>query len=153
MKILLALILMILVGCKSVNGTNPGNNVDSTGNPDYRPGGRFYVASGTFYGTWSITEDSTTFPCTAILSETDSLLIGTVKNDSTNELLTLTGQHYYLPDLKDAYHSYTTKIVSNIGEINVMYDGLYFTPSTDSVIFSLFRNSDDKQLVVICKRN
>jgi hypothetical protein len=151
MKIILALILMILAGCKSVNSSNPGNNIDSTGNPDYRPSGRFYVAPGTFYGTWAITDDSTIFPCTAILSETDSLLKGTIKNDSTNELLNLTGQHYYLPDIKGAYHSYRPKTVSSTGEID---DGgtFYFTQSTDSIIYVLFRK-DDKQLVVICKRN
>jgi hypothetical protein len=87
MKRFFALTFLLLAGCS----TDP-----------YAPGGEYYVAPGTFTGTWVITAFTPnvpsgmvadTNPCTALITESDANLKGTIINDSTKEDLQLSGIH------------------------------------------------------------
>src|SRR5579863_1723768 len=90
MKYFFALSSLLIVGCSS--STAPIS--------PYAPGGAYYLAPGTFEGSWTPSINgffTDTDFCTAVITEADSLIAGTITNDSTKEILTLTGHHVVLP--------------------------------------------------------
>jgi hypothetical protein len=87
MKYFFALAFLLLAGC----------SVDP-----YAPGGEYYIAPGTFKGLWVITAFTPNVPsgmisdtntCTALITECDANLKGTIINDSTKEELQFSGFH------------------------------------------------------------
>jgi hypothetical protein len=89
----------------------------------FEPGGEYYVAPGTFTGTWVITsfdstvEISDTNSCTAVITECDENLVGTITNESTKEVLTLTGVHStFSTDGVTPLHSSVVTDKSSIGD-------------------------------------
>jgi hypothetical protein len=94
MKYFFVVTLLFIIGCSHTTGTN------TTQNLPFSPGGQYYVAPGRFVGTLSIDNfpqngpnviDSTT--CILVVTEADSLLFGTITNNSTNEIDTIKGFH------------------------------------------------------------
>jgi hypothetical protein len=106
----------------------------------YGAGGEYYVAPGTFTGRWVITRfDSSgaigdTNLCTAVITEGDENLAGTITNDSTKEVLTLTGIHstFSTADGVKALHSYVVTEKSSIGDSDVNTT-FFFSPSGDTL--------------------
>jgi|GEM_PF-3071562 len=82
MKSLFGLFLLLILGCSSSAG--PASSELSCPPP---PGWIENVAPGTFAGTWILGND--TFPCTCKIADADTFFTGTVRNDSTQEILNL----------------------------------------------------------------
>jgi hypothetical protein len=107
MKYFFALTFLLLAGCS----TDP-----------YAPGGEYYVAPGKFTGTWVITSfDSTvmiadTNSCTAVITECDDNLEGTITNDSTKEVLSLRGTHSSSPNGGSPPHVYIVTDRSSLSD-------------------------------------
>jgi hypothetical protein len=94
MKYFFALSFLLIAGCSHPTGTIASQI------PPYSPGGEYYVAPGSFPGTWINTTvmDSgiiiaDTNLCTIVIKESDSLLAGTLTNNSTKEIINLMGVH------------------------------------------------------------
>jgi hypothetical protein len=115
MKYFFALSVLLATGCSS--STAPIS--------PYSPGGAYYMAPGTFDGSWSLVVNGFTTDsnfCTAVITESDSLIAGTITNDSTKEVLTLTGHHWVPFQIADCpngcndLHGYIIGYVSNRGD-------------------------------------
>ncbi len=132
----------VLAGC------SPTSNTDSP----YAPGGEFYVTPGTFVGTWTI--KSVTTPCTAIISKTDSVLLGSITNDSTKEVLTIIGRHSYLPDVQ-AKHIYSIRDSSSSIRDTDYVDIFNFSDDGNALNFLAYRDTSYKKnisLSIVCRR-
>jgi hypothetical protein len=115
-----------------------------------------YVIPGTFIGIWTI--KNVTTPCVAIISKSDSLLLGIIKNDSTNEVLTL--RKGYLVSIDppvgqiDPYFYFGLHDSSSFyGDTNLVLsgmDGFNFADNGNSLYFSAQRGRDT--LTIVCKR-
>jgi|SRR5579884_4544858 len=112
MKYFVALSIFLIVGCSS--STAPV--------PPYSPGGEFYMATGTFVGTWIPTINGNfvdTNLCTVVITKADSVVRGTITNNSTEEVIQVTGYHDDLGlniDGTSPKHLYWTQYVSSIGD-------------------------------------
>ncbi len=99
--------LAMILGCHPTNDAVPVS---------------YWVKPGTFIGTWTIKNVST--PCTAIISKADSILIGNITNDSTKEILNLTGFHVNGID-DNPLHEYSvfdrSSFVGDTDNVNVFY--------------------------------
>ncbi len=76
MKICFAILFTLLVGCSSPNNSCPPPS-----------GWVATVAPGAFVGTWTLGNSAT--PCTCKIINADTFLTGSVRNDSTREVLSL----------------------------------------------------------------
>ncbi len=134
MKYFFALSFLFIAGCST--STTP------TASP-YSSGGEFYVAPGTFTGTWLIFIDSNVFridtdSCKAVITEADSLLLGTITNDSNKEVLSLSGVHLWPTD-DAAPHDYEVQTISSLGDTDA---GLVkFSLVADSFWYSPYQSS------------
>ena len=92
MKYIVGLMACVFIGCAQ----------PTTAPAPYSPEGEYYVAPGTFKGTWTdydMKPDGTwliedTDLCTAVVKEADSILIMSVTNNTTAEVRTLQGVHF-----------------------------------------------------------
>jgi hypothetical protein len=81
-------ILLVVAGCSS------------QGNDPFSPGGKSYVAPGTFTGRWITKtfsangEETDTTSCTVVITKCDATIDGTFSNDSSKEVLTFHGGHF-----------------------------------------------------------
>jgi hypothetical protein len=124
MKYFFALSFLLIVGCSS--STAPIS--------PYAPGGAYYLAPGTFEGSWTPWINgffTDTDFCTAVITEADSLITGTITNDSTKEILTLTGHHVVLPQIamyttNGPPDAYLIQCKSNFGDVVIDSNYLYF---------------------------
>ena len=142
MKYSLLLSLVLLVGCSTL--TSPI--------PPYSPGGEYYVAPGTFIGTWSSSNYSLTGPdlslvaqCTAVISEADSLFSGTITNDSTKEVLILRGYNDVSPKVSFPPANLNPHFEYYVHEINGIGDTtgatVLFSFDRNAMVFSVGRNT------------
>jgi hypothetical protein len=122
MKYFFAFTFLLLAGCRT--STEPAN--------PYAPGGEYYVAPGTFTGTWLIgyyinsPNVAYTYQSTIIITECDSNLVGTITNDSTKEVLSLRGVHTTFSQSYTApLHNYW--ITSDRGSFGDTATGGFFT--------------------------
>ena len=124
MKYFLALSILFVAGCSA--STTPVS--------PYSPGGKFYIATGTFVGTWMPAVNVNTVDtnqgkivdtnlCTVVIREADSIVKGTITNDSTGEVIQVTGYHGVPPDIdfdpngpQEDLHFYWTRYVSSMGD-------------------------------------
>jgi hypothetical protein len=150
MKFFFALSFLLIAGCShQMNAVTPGPQ-----SAIFQPGGQFYMEPGMFTGTWTITttNDNNIIvrneinPCTAVITEADSLLFGTISNDSTKEVLSLSGVHTGTTSivLEPVPHLYLVQSASSLGDTNLTYinffsygdslwsDGYEKVPATDS---------------------
>jgi hypothetical protein len=90
----------------------------------YSPGGQYYMAPGTFVGTWEPMTVNGNFVdtnvCTAVITEADSVVIGSITNDSTKEVIQINGVHNSFSFADDRYgpdnHQYWIRYVSSSGD-------------------------------------
>jgi hypothetical protein len=144
MKYLFALAFILLAGCSIF---------------PYSPGGEYYVAPGTFTGTWVITSfDSTemlgdTNSCTAMITECDENLVATITNESTKEVLSLRGTHSSSTNGGSPTHVYIVTDQSNLGDsdLTTHFD---FSPNGDAMEYYGVRAiSGFPSLDIFCVRN
>ncbi len=144
MKYFFALAFLLVAGC----------SIDP-----YAPGGEYYVAPGTFTGTWIITSfDSSgivgdTNSCTAVITECDENLVGTITNDSTKEVLSLRGPHLSSSNGGVALHDYITTDRSSLGDTDI---SMHFFIDNSGNTLSYFGSRDlpgFPTLTIVCGRN
>jgi hypothetical protein len=129
--------LILLFGCSSHPNNPSGNHVFPQRNPRYMMG-------GTFTGTWTYL--NVTDSCIAVLTKADSILLGTITNDSTEEVLSLTGKYFLCPDCGDGY-----QVLDTTSKRSDFSGGLYF--SGDSTSFNYIESRGNNiSLYVNCKR-
>jgi hypothetical protein len=133
MKYFAALSFLFLAGCSHTTSTNTI--------PAFQQGGEYYMSPGTFTGTWlsgNITNGNAftidTDSCTAVITEADSLLVGTITNDSNKEVLTISGYHLGPPYDSPSPHYYTVLSIGSLGDTNSGV--VYFSLATDTLRYS-----------------
>ena len=126
MKYFFALSFILIAGC----------SIDP-----YAPGGKYYVAPGTFSGLWVMTYYrpnmiiADTNHCTAIIMESDESLVGTITNDSTKEVLSLRGTHSTIgTDGQQPLYNYNVTESSSIGDSNTATN-FYFYGNGDTMLY------------------
>jgi hypothetical protein len=113
MKYFLALTILLVAGCST--STAPVS--------PYSPGGKFYMTTGTFVGTWRPAAVNGNFVdtnlCTAVITEADSIVLGSIMNDSTKEVIEINGSHddsaAIIANAPDN-HFYWIRFVSSLGD-------------------------------------
>lgn len=111
---------------------------------------------GTFIGTWTLYPSSV--KCTTIVSRADSIFQAVATNDSTGEVLELSGSHVIPTDGgAGAYYTfYEVQDSSNLfGGIDKPYGYIanfdfYFTKDADTLLYTALRNGSI--LCISCSR-
>ncbi|MFI5201529.1 MAG: hypothetical protein ACHQNE_04015 [Candidatus Kapaibacterium sp.] len=130
MKYIFAFSVLLIVACSQTS---------STESPDFQPGGKFYMTPGTFTGYWIRSSDSSTILnydttlCTATFTETDSLLRGTITNNSSKEVVTISGFHTTSPEF-DVLHQYAVTTTSNLNDTFLSEPLNFFGNNGDTLI-------------------
>jgi hypothetical protein len=159
MKYFFALSILMVAGCSAPTNNNAPTAVMVTQNtlPPYSPGGIYYVAPGTFIGSWEATPFQTgktdTNPCTVVITEADSIVSGTITNDYTHEILRVNGGHLSDPVDPLAPHNYKVHVVSSIG-VSDSITGFSFWGVGDTVacLGGRFPQNSGQELWIFCSR-
>jgi hypothetical protein len=139
MKYFFALSFLLIAGCSHPTSTNtiPAGPMSLI----YQPGGKYYMAPGTFTGTWITTYITNnvfindTNPCTAVIKEADSLLFGTITNDSTKESLRLTGSIGVSQTVIPDPLFYGVQSISSLGDTD-LGEAINFFTTGDTLLYS-----------------
>jgi hypothetical protein len=133
MKYLFVLFFVLIAGCSTPTTPAP-----------YSPGGEYYVAPGTFEGTLVTTyvtgsnlAINDTNSCTVVINEADSILVGTLTNDSNNAAFDVRGTHDNGPFIDvngTVTHAYLTTSVDNVGDTLIV--NLGFTDDGNTFYYS-----------------
>lgn len=157
MRYLAVLALVAVIGCRSTVTADPAGPMS----PEFQPGGSRYVAPGTFVGTWIITTVLSnnrwiddTCPCTAIVTEADSLAFCTITNNSSGEVLTVSGTVTSPTDGSCSPHLFMAKSTSCFGETND--EDLNFFTTGDTLFYGGYEKppaNSSPTFVIWCYRN
>lgn len=139
MKYKFALVVIVFAGCNSLLGSDDSQSLASS---PLHYKSKYVIQAGTFVGTWEGDSANYNFQnfnsCTLTIHEADSVLNGTVINDSTDEIIHLSGVRG--PDRIGDWHalSYTVTGTSN-KKFSYSFIQFDFSKSGDTIICSAAR--------------
>jgi hypothetical protein len=105
------------------------------------------VSPGTFVGTW--TSNDHVFPCTTLIKEADSIFNASITNDSTMEILSLSG----FRELAGPDHSFFIDSINTnfLGDTDKVFD-YYFVFAIDGNSFNYSFHRGQEIVGIICYR-